>query len=836
MMRSCIVIICFFFVGGVVSNGEYPYGCNSTEEADAIQNLADNGQCNHQLPIRIQCRNRCTLQAIRNEDCDDHPYCCLNRRTKTCVLKITRIIVTGTDEQITNANMRLVGQYNNDTQNATQSQSGSDDDDEEEGDGEEGRNFQFPGAGGGVGAGAGFGTGFPPPQFPFNCQQFLTPQVNFQLNLLPIVPPVNIPYCQRIACNPRNPFLEQNYEACIAQPGCYYDQELAQMRSYVGDAILPGVPVCHLVIRNQAFRRRANEAAALFGGQWNPILTDCLLGEYQTEIFGPHIGCQLLRYLSFFQHLPKRAGWTNINERECALIGACWVSGEGLSPPYCAYPVNPDGMPTVRSSNEVDRQLPSNAFGLPSCFPFSQNAQGTQFLSSYHNCLRAGCATTVNRNDILEQLLAASSSANLSYPYNVQFISMIYSGLAGPDNYGELLNQIRNPRMCPTFSTFSNFFPNPPNPIIPNSFMLNGGARSGSSSNNASNNGTRGLFFPSGLSPPLGGNAPNPFLSGLLGGNRPNPFPSGLLGGNGFNPLAGGNPQAYQAFIASLAGNLDPALFQQLLSLGGTNNPNLYNPLAGVNSPFAPPPFNPCPYQADQYNIQGFLQLSGRFDGCCDQPRCYLPRTSLHSARSGISSYLSHWSQWSQCTQTCGGGRQMRSRRCVGDDCTSRAIMEQTNVCNQRICPTWSTWGQWSECTATCGFIGQRTRSRTCQGGPGARCSSGMPTDSEPCNTGRCPTIAFGDWSPCSSTCGRGLQTRTIDCTDPGDFGCSASQLDQRPCEQFCGSRRCHESKVCCLGECRQFNGQPGHCNDAQHFIFPYCNECFNYRHRYSCP
>ena len=64
----------------------------------------------------------------------------------------------------------------------------------------------------------------------------------------------------RIACSPSNPFLEHDAQACISQPGCYFDKELYAYRNLVGQAILPGVPVCHLAIRNRAFIRRANEA------------------------------------------------------------------------------------------------------------------------------------------------------------------------------------------------------------------------------------------------------------------------------------------------------------------------------------------------------------------------------------------------------------------------------------------------------------------------------------------------------------------------------------------------------------------------------------------------
>ena len=64
----------------------------------------------------------------------------------------------------------------------------------------------------------------------------------------------------RIACSSSNPFLENNYQQCISNPGCFFDQELANVRFTIGQAILPGVPVCQLAIRNQAFHKRARES------------------------------------------------------------------------------------------------------------------------------------------------------------------------------------------------------------------------------------------------------------------------------------------------------------------------------------------------------------------------------------------------------------------------------------------------------------------------------------------------------------------------------------------------------------------------------------------------
>ena len=68
----------------------------------------------------------------------------------------------------------------------------------------------------------------------------------------------NISVC-RIACQAENPLLEFDFAGCLGTPGCAFDYELYLYRSVLSQAILPGVPVCHLAIRNRAFQTRAAE-------------------------------------------------------------------------------------------------------------------------------------------------------------------------------------------------------------------------------------------------------------------------------------------------------------------------------------------------------------------------------------------------------------------------------------------------------------------------------------------------------------------------------------------------------------------------------------------------
>jgi len=423
--------------------------------------------------------------------------------------------------------------------------------------------------------------------------------------------------------------------------------------------------------------------------------------------------------------------------------------------PYCAYPADEQGRPMVRSSNDEDATRSQfTSYGLPTCFPFAANSQGASFLSSYHYCLSAGCATSAGRDDVWQALLEVGSS--LTFPQNLIWFNMITSGEARPDNYETAFNQLVNP-ICPTFP-FAGF------------------GRTTNNNNNNNNGGNNGgrTFFTGGT----GSGSTGSFFPGITN-------PQG-----GANPFGGTNP-------------LSPQVLSQLLQ-GGNLPP-------GFTLPISPPTYNPCPYQASQINIPGLLELHGLFDGCCDQPICFLPRQSLHLPYSGAASYLSLWSGWGDCSQTCNGGTQRRSRTCVGDNCRAGALMEQTNVCNPEPCPFWSPWTNWGDCSATCGG-GMRTRTRECI--PTSGQCEGESQQSRPCRPGRCPTINWGPWSSCSNTCGRGTRSRSLTCIDGGAYGCPSFQSDVGPCEQFCGRSTlvCNSETCCNEQQCLQRNGRPGHC------------------------
>ncbi|XP_078681317.1 cartilage intermediate layer protein 2-like isoform X1 [Branchiostoma floridae x Branchiostoma belcheri] len=134
----------------------------------------------------------------------------------------------------------------------------------------------------------------------------------------------------------------------------------------------------------------------------------------------------------------------------------------------------------------------------------------------------------------------------------------------------------------------------------------------------------------------------------------------------------------------------------------------------------------------------------------------------------------SAWSVWSPCDKTCGTGTQTRTRECDnptpqfgGDDCVGDK--EETRTCNTQECPVdgmWSTWMAWSACSQSCGG-GTQVRQRMCNNpapvGGGKSCV-GNQQQSRQCSTWACPD--------CSASCARSatMDPSTCECTCHSHF------------------------------------------------------------------
>ncbi|KAM3620522.1 uncharacterized protein V6R79_024924 [Siganus canaliculatus] len=142
---------------------------------------------------------------------------------------------------------------------------------------------------------------------------------------------------------------------------------------------------------------------------------------------------------------------------------------------------------------------------------------------------------------------------------------------------------------------------------------------------------------------------------------------------------------------------------------------------------------------------------------------------------------FSEWADWGPCTVSCGVGFQSRFRQCNnprpangGQHCAGQDA--ETRSCQGKPCPvdgSWSAWSVWEECSQSCGQ-GNRTRTRTCSSPPaqhGGRLCEGRAVEVTMCSIRPCPVAgnwgSWLPWSPCSETCGRGLQSRVRLCNNP---------------------------------------------------------------------
>ncbi|XP_069065025.1 papilin isoform X2 [Pleurodeles waltl] len=202
----------------------------------------------------------------------------------------------------------------------------------------------------------------------------------------------------------------------------------------------------------------------------------------------------------------------------------------------------------------------------------------------------------------------------------------------------------------------------------------------------------------------------------------------------------------------------------------------------------------------------------------------YLPH------RGGSLGYQWSYSSWTECSAECGGGYQSRLVFCTIDNeaypdymCKNSRPPENNRTCSMHSCPLtkrmsyiyqpalWSRSGgwttkmnswkvsEWGPCSATCGG-GTQSRSVYCVSYDGrsaqtvvsdAECAafSEKPHSQQACSLRSCATWSIGPWSECSSSCGEGVQERTVSCrTETGapvqDFACSLASKPavRQPC------------------------------------------------------
>eukprot|EP00929_Paragymnodinium_shiwhaense_P046780 TRINITY_DN237_c0_g2_i2.p1 TRINITY_DN237_c0_g2~~TRINITY_DN237_c0_g2_i2.p1 ORF type:complete len:1617 (-),score=410.89 TRINITY_DN237_c0_g2_i2:304-5154(-) len=89
-----------------------------------------------------------------------------------------------------------------------------------------------------------------------------------------------------------------------------------------------------------------------------------------------------------------------------------------------------------------------------------------------------------------------------------------------------------------------------------------------------------------------------------------------------------------------------------------------------------------------------------------------------------VDCQISEWTAWSKCDKDCGGGQQTRKRSLTlpprnGGMCNFLQGLHAVQACNTQPCKRnpeddchFHDWGAWTPCTSTCGH-GQQTRKRT---------------------------------------------------------------------------------------------------------------------------
>ncbi|XP_030623712.1 A disintegrin and metalloproteinase with thrombospondin motifs 19-like [Chanos chanos] len=164
---------------------------------------------------------------------------------------------------------------------------------------------------------------------------------------------------------------------------------------------------------------------------------------------------------------------------------------------------------------------------------------------------------------------------------------------------------------------------------------------------------------------------------------------------------------------------------------------------------------------------------------------------------------LARWmmTEWTSCSRTCGKGSQNRQVACTlqlpngtlvkakDQDCTGPKPAA-TQRCEGQDCLTVWEAGVWSECSVKCGR-GVRHRLVKCTN-PRKKCDlTTFPHEVEECEDySKCYIWRTGDWAKCSVTCGKGMQSRVIQCMHKitGRHGneCFSSEKPAayRPCQQ----------------------------------------------------
>ncbi|KAM8800765.1 ADAMTS-like protein 1 isoform 1-T1 [Rhynchonycteris naso] len=173
---------------------------------------------------------------------------------------------------------------------------------------------------------------------------------------------------------------------------------------------------------------------------------------------------------------------------------------------------------------------------------------------------------------------------------------------------------------------------------------------------------------------------------------------------------------------------------------------------------------------------------------------------------------------FTKCSESCGGGVQEAVVSCLNKQTrepadenlcvTSRRPPKLLKACSLDPCPSRWEIGKWSPCSLTCG-VGLQTRDVFCSQIRSREmnetviladdlCRQHKPSTVQACNRFDCPPAWYpAQWQPCSRTCGGGVQKREVLCKQRMADG-SFLELP----ETFCSTSKLASQQACKRDDC----------------------------------
>ncbi|XP_066583949.1 spondin-1 [Prorops nasuta] len=208
------------------------------------------------------------------------------------------------------------------------------------------------------------------------------------------------------------------------------------------------------------------------------------------------------------------------------------------------------------------------------------------------------------------------------------------------------------------------------------------------------------------------------------------------------------------------------------------------------------------------------------------------------------------YSPWTKCSVTCGKGLRMRAReyampeKAIMFKCNKQLISKEMCVASIPECPNneseettlhlqsssfcgMTEWSDWSDCSVSCGFGHKMQRRKFKNHADRKRCLHlplinkdkcmlpACKAESEEIINVECPVSNWVDWSPCSTTCDKGIKIRTrlllVEPLKQQECSSHIELLQQRPCwiERNCTYDLTMAKDVCMeeaeIGPCRGY-------------------------------